>query len=91
MDAYEEIRLLISEDIARLIESRAIQRDELQKVILRAETTGEKFINLTTGHSLAFLKLGRVTYWVKYSRAGKDYHIHSAYSHRMEMKRGRGE
>ena len=91
MDAYEEIRLLISEETVRLMESRAIQRDELQKVIFHAETTGEKFIHLTTGHSLAFLKLGRVTYWVKYSRVGEGYYIHSSYSHRMEMKRGRGE
>jgi hypothetical protein len=89
MDAYEEIRLLISEETVRLMESRAIQRDELQKVIFHAETTGEKFFNPSTGHSLAFLKLGRVTYWVRYSQVGEGYRIHSAYSHRMEMKRGR--
>jgi hypothetical protein len=27
---------------------------------------------------------------VEYSRVGEDYQVHSAYSHRMEMKRGRG-
>jgi hypothetical protein len=27
---------------------------------------------------------------VEYSRAGEAYQIHSAYSHRMEMKRGSG-
>jgi hypothetical protein len=36
------------------------------------------------------LRPDRVTYWVEYSRVGEDYQVHSAYSHRMEMKRGRG-
>jgi hypothetical protein len=36
------------------------------------------------------LRPDRVTYWVEYSQVGEDYQVHSAYSHRMEMKRGRG-
>jgi len=59
-------------------------------IIHHAEATGEKFINPSTGHSLAFLRPGRVTYWVEYSRVGEDFQVHSTYSHRMEMKRGSG-
>jgi hypothetical protein len=90
MDAYEKIRLHITKKVERLIEDRRILREDLQKTIHHAETTGEKFINPSTGRSLASLRPDRVTYWVEYSRVGEDYQVHSAYSHRMEMKRGRG-
>ncbi len=90
MNAYEQTHLLIPEKVERLMEERRILMEDLQNTIHHAETTGEKFINVSTGRSLAFLRPGRVTYWVEYSRVGEDYQVHSAYSHRMEMKRGRG-
>jgi len=90
MNEYEQIRLHIPEEVERLMENRGILREDLQKTIHHAETTGEKFINPSTGRSLASHRPGRVTYWVEYSRVGEDYQVHSAYSHRMEMKRGRG-
>ena len=88
MHTHERTRLLIPEKVALLMEDRRILKEELQQTIHHAETTGEKFINPSTGRSLAFFRPGRVTYWVEYSRVGEDYQIHSAYSHRMEMKRG---
>ena len=90
MNEYEQIRLHIPEEVERLIKGRRILKEDLQKTIHHAETTGEKFINPATGRSLASLRPDRVTYWVEYSRVGEDYHVHSTYSHRMEMKRGRG-
>ncbi|MGD0488583.1 MAG: hypothetical protein ABSB94_15485 [Syntrophorhabdales bacterium] len=90
MNAYEQIRLHIPEEVERLMKDRRILAEELQKAIHHAETTGEKFINPSTGRSLTSSRPDRVTYWVEYSRAGEDYQVHSAYSHRMEMKRGRG-
>jgi hypothetical protein len=90
MNEYEQIRLHIPEEVERLMENRGILREDVQKTIYHAETTGEKFINPSTDRSLASHRPGRVTYWVEYSRVGEDYQVHSAYSHRMEMKRGRG-
>ena len=87
MNAYEHIRLHIPEEVERLMEDRRILRENVQQTIDHAETTGEKFINPSTGRSLASLRPGRVTYWVEYTRADEDYQIHTAYSHRMEMKR----
>jgi hypothetical protein len=87
MNAPEQIRLHIPEEVERLIENRHILREDLQKTIYHAETTGEKFVNPSIGRSLASLRPDRVTYWVEYSRVGEDYQVHSAYSHRMEMKR----
>lgn len=90
MIAYEQIRLHIPEDVARLMEERLILKEDLQKVIHHAETTGEKFVNSATGRALACWRPVRINFWVEYSPAGEEYHVHSAYSHRMEMKRGGG-
>ena len=88
MNEHEQICLHIPEEVERLMEHRLILREDLQKVIHHAETTGEKFIHPAAGRSLASLRPGRVTYWVEYSQAGVEFRVHSAYSHRMEMKRG---
>lgn len=90
MEGYEAVSLAISGEVDSLLEERHIDREDVQKVIHHAETTGEKFINPLNGRSLASLRPGRVTFWVEYSAAGQQYTVHSAYSHRMEMKRGRG-
>jgi hypothetical protein len=87
MNEHGYINLHIPEEIKRLMEDRKITAEDLQNVIDHAETTGQKFINPATGHSLASLRPDRVTYWAEYSRVGETYQIHSAYSHRMEMKR----
>jgi hypothetical protein len=87
MNTFEQMRLHIPEEVERLMDDRRILREDVQKTIYHAETTGEKFINPATGRSLASLRPDRVTYWVEYSQVGEDYQVHRAYSHRMEMKR----
>jgi len=90
MEAYKQIRLNISEEVEHLMEHRRILREDVQKTIHHAETTGEKFVNPSKGRSLASFRPERVTFWAEYSQLGQEYHVHSAYSHRMELKRGRG-
>lgn len=90
MTAQEPTHLIIPEEAARLMADRGILKENIEQTIRHAETTGEKFVNPATGRSLAFLRPGRVTYWVEYTPSGTEYLIHSAYSHRMEMKRGPG-
>ena len=87
MTTREQMSLSISEEIERLMEERGISREDVEKAIDHAETTGEKFINPSNGRSLTSHRPDRVTYWVEYSRVGEEYQVHSAYSHRMEMKR----
>ena len=90
MKAYEHLSLHISREVRDLLENRKILREDLQRTIHQAETTGEKFVNFFTGRSLAFLRPDRVTYWVEYRKIDEIYLIYSAYCHRMEMKRGQG-
>jgi hypothetical protein len=90
MEGHEQIRLLIPAEVERLMEQRGILREDVQRTIHNAETTGAKFNNSSTGHCLTSYRPDRVTYWVEYSRVGEEYQVYAAYSHRMEMKRGRG-
>jgi glutamate synthase (NADPH) small chain len=87
MKEDEQINLHIPEEVESLMKDRGILNEDIQKTIYHAETTGEKFINTDTDHSLASFRPDRVTYWVEYSRVGETHEIHTAYSHRTEMKR----
>lgn len=87
MDAQEEMDLHISKEVDRVMEIRGILKEDVREVIKHAETTGEKFVNPSSGRSLASFRPGSVTYWVEYSQGGGAYQVHSAYSHRMELKR----
>lgn len=87
MEDYEKINLDISEKIKTLLTKRGIQKEDLQQAIHHAETTGEKFVSTDTDHSLASYRPDRVTFWVEYSKVYETYKIHTAYSHRTEMKR----
>ena len=72
MTTGESIRLNVSEEVERLMEERGISRDDVEKAIDHAETTGEKFINPSNGRSLISHRPDRVTYWVEYSQVGED-------------------
>jgi glutamate synthase (NADPH/NADH) small chain len=74
-----------------LLESRLILVEDIQKVIEHAETSGERFVNQESGHSLAYFKPNIITYWVEYSRSGEAYNVHDAYSHRMDFEEGVGK
>ena len=87
MKEYEQINLYFPEEVESLMKDRGILEEDVQKTIHHAETTGEKFINTDTNHSLASFRPDRVTYWVEYSKVGEAYEIYTAYSHRTEMKR----
>ena len=82
-----QMSLSISGEVERLMEERGIGRDDVERTIEHAETTGEKFVNPANGRFLASHRPDRVTYWVEYSHVGEGYQIHRAYSHRMETKR----
>ncbi|HEX2966180.1 MAG TPA: hypothetical protein VHO84_10350 [Syntrophorhabdaceae bacterium] len=87
MNEFEQLNILLSEETGVLVRDRGISREDIQRTIYEAEKTGVKFVNPASGRSLAFLRPDRVTYWVEYTKVGEGYQIHTAYSHRTEMKR----
>jgi len=84
---HKKIALTFSEEVAQRLEERWISTEDVQKVIYRAETSGDKVLNQETGHILACFPASRVTYWAEYAAQGDKYVVYNAYSHRMAVQR----
>jgi Fe-S oxidoreductase len=78
--------LVLTPQVEDLLESRYIRPDEVLQVIAAGETAGGHFFEPATGHRLARLSIGSVTYWAEYASDGDRFIVYSAYSHRMEIK-----
>jgi glutamate synthase (NADPH) small chain len=79
--------LIIPAGVQNVLDDRFILTHDIARVIGHAETTGRKLVQPGTGRSLAYCKIGSVTYWVEYAGAqGGPYTIYNAYSHRMEIR-----
>ncbi|HHV42660.1 MAG TPA: (Fe-S)-binding protein, partial [Clostridiaceae bacterium] len=85
LKSFEKIELELSDEVKEIMENRLILVEDIQKVIEHAEGSGNKLYNEDNGHYLASFRPVSVTYWVVYSRRGKQYIIHNAYSHRMQV------
>ena len=71
-----------------LLDMRGIKSEDIRKVVAAAEGVKNIFRNTATGHSLAYHRPSRVTYWVEFGREGDFYRIYRVYSHRMEILEG---
>jgi glutamate synthase (NADPH/NADH) small chain len=85
---FENIRLILPEDVQNMVEERLILVEDLQKVVEYAERSGKRMFNAATGHYLASFKPTSVTYWVEYTPDDGAFLVHRAYSHRMEIGMG---
>jgi len=77
--------LIVSDEIWQIMDERYILLEELEKVISHAQETGERFFNPADGTYLASLRIGSVTYWVRYAEEEGKIRVVSVYSHRMEL------
>jgi glutamate synthase (NADPH) small chain len=89
-NAYGSILLMMPENVQKILEERMILVEDIQQVIEYAERTGNRMVNLETGHFLAHYRPSSVTYWVEYSPEGTSFLIHNAYSHRMVIEEEEG-
>ena len=85
---HEEVSLIISDEVRKKLEDRLILEDNIREIIYEAEKTGGKIVNPKTGYYTAHKKIGIVTFWVEYEKAGELFNIHSAYSHRIQIVEG---
>jgi NADPH-dependent glutamate synthase beta subunit-like oxidoreductase len=85
IDQADPIQLVISAEVAQVMEKRMVLAEDIRKVIAHAEATGEKMADLATGRFLASHRPVAVTYWVEYSPLETGFQIHNVYSHRMEV------
>jgi hypothetical protein len=82
---HEGIHLFLSDGIVQKMDDRFILEDELRQVVCFAEENGNKLISRENGHIFAHKKIGHVTYWVEYTKAGDGFEIVSVYSHRIQL------
>jgi len=78
--------LILAPEVEDLLEARYIRPEEVLQVIVRAESTGRRFVEPSTGHLLASHAIGAVTYWAEYVPKGNRFRVLNAYSHRIELK-----
>jgi glutamate synthase (NADPH) small chain len=93
MEAHERIQLRMTPDVEALLEQRRILVSDIQKVILHAEASGQKFTHSASGRFKAAHAPYKATFWVEYEPYGDDdsgmdanaYTIYNAYMHRMTV------
>lgn len=77
--------LVIPPEVWESMEKRYILLEEVEQVISRAQKTGERFFNPESDCYSASLRIGEVTYWVRYREEDGSIQVVSVYSHRMEI------
>lgn len=85
MNTSYDFTLHISDEITALMEKRFILLSDVEKVVDHSLTCKERFYNPETLDFLARLRVGNVTFWVKYEEHGSDITVKDVYSHRMEV------
>lgn len=79
--------LIIPDEIMRKMDERYILVEDIDRVIRNSQETGERFYNPEEGNCLASLRIGDITFWVRYVEKDGVVTVLSAYSHRMEVKK----
>ena len=79
------LNVVIPQHIWDVMEKRLILFEDIEKVVLNSQATGQRFFNPEDGSYLAHLRIKYVTYWVRYAEKDDGIHVLSAYSHRMEV------
>jgi len=80
--------LLIDPQVQALLDERGIREENIQQVLRVAEEENLFHTNKDSGHKLAYLPVGKVTYWVEYAQEVGGCRIVTAYSHRMKIWEG---
>ena len=83
--ALENIRLEIPENVRHKMTAGLILEDNIRLVLRQAEESGRRVLSRERGVYTAFLRQGKLTYWVEYSTDGGVYHISNVYFHRMTI------
>lgn len=72
--------------VEELLEERMILKSDVDAVLKAYETSKEAVFDEENGWYVASLRLGNVTFWVKFTKEETGYTVHGAYSHRMTVE-----
>ena len=78
--------LEITEEARALMEERMILESDVIQVMSSYHDSGEAVLENDTGLLVTRLRIGNVTFWVKFTENGGTYTVHRVYSHRMTIE-----
>ncbi len=68
-----------------MMDDRMILKSDVIQVMQSFRETGAAVLDGETGLCITRMRLGNVTFWVKFTETESGYLVHSAYSHRMNV------
>ena len=81
----DTLNLMVSDRVKSILDERMIRLDDVKKVIIHGENTGEKIMNGSSRHYISHLVIGNITCWAEYSAQDGAYVLHNAYFHRVQI------
>lgn len=84
METMGEVRY--AQGVPEQMEERMILKSDVHAVLSAYETSKEAVWDEEKGWYAANLRLGNVTFWVKFTQEEDGYLVHGAYSHRMTVE-----
>lgn len=70
-----------------MMDDRMILKSDVEEVMKFVHETGEAVFDAEAGLLVSRVRLGNVTFWVKYTETENGYLVHRAYSHRMNVEK----
>lgn len=78
--------VVYAEGVEALMEERMILKTDVNAVLKAYETSGEAVFDQEKGWFVTNLRIGNVTFWVKFQKRDDAYTVYGAYSHRMTVE-----
>lgn len=85
-----DFSITYTEEALAMMDDRMILKSDVAQVLCSLRNTGEAILDSETGLCITRMRLGNVTFWVKYLETEEGYHVYGAYSHRMNVVRRQG-
>ena len=86
MDVPLDFRLEITGEARALMEERMVLDTDVVSVMRAYHANGEAVLENDTGLLVTRLRIGNVTFWVKFTEDADGYTVHRVYSHRMTIE-----
>ena len=86
MDVPLDFRLEITGEARALMEERMVLDTDVVSVMRAYHASGEAVLENDTGLLVTRLRIGNVTFWVKFTEDADGYTVHRVYSHRMTIE-----
>ena len=81
-----EFALKLTDEARALMEQRMVLDTDVIAVMRAYRESGEAVLENDTGLLVTRLRIGNVTFWVKFTEDAEGYTVRRAYSHRMTIE-----